>query len=264
MSSRETQLAIVTGAGSGIGRAIARRLAREKYLCLLCGRRREKLEETAEEISSYGGQSICLGADVTTEEGRSEILELADRQATEIRTLVNNAGSSYAAPLFGQEISKWRAQFALNVEAAAFLSFEVMSRMQHWGGGSIVNIASVYGIVAANTALYGNLYPADTPQGPVRGVAYTASKGALRALTRELAVAGAPLGVRVNTVSPGMIEVERHSSDGDTVSSLSAATPMKRMGNPDEIAGVVSFLVSSDASFVTGAEIVVDGGWTLW
>jgi NAD(P)-dependent dehydrogenase (short-subunit alcohol dehydrogenase family) len=168
------------------------------------------------------------------------------------------------APLFAQDLVSWRANFALNVEAAAFLSFEAMRRMSRTGGGGIVNIASVYGRVALNHDFYPGIIAADTPQGPVRGVAYAAGKGALRLLSRELGVAGAKLGVRVNTVSPGMIQVEKADLTQEQVDGFAKATPMGRLGRPEEIAGAVNFLLSAEASFITGAEIVVDGGWTLW
>jgi NAD(P)-dependent dehydrogenase (short-subunit alcohol dehydrogenase family) len=109
------------------------------------------------------------------------------------------------------------------------------------------------------------MIPADTPAGPVRGVAYAASKGALRLLSRELAVAGAKMGVRVNTVSPGPIQVEKYQDlESDTVRRFNEATPMGRFGRPEEVAGAVNFLLSSEASYITGAEIVIDGGFTLW
>jgi len=191
-------------------------------------------------------------------------MNAVDSSGIRLSALVNNAGAAYSAPLFAQDLQRWRNSFALNVEAAAFLSFEAIRRMHQFEGGSIVNIASVYGIVGLNDQFYVERMDRDGPDGPERAVAYAASKGAMRQMSLELAVVGAKFGVRVNTVSPGMINVERHALSAEQVARFSKATPLGRVGNPEDVAGAVSFLISDEATFITGAEIIVDGGWTSW
>ncbi|MDB5461323.1 MAG: hypothetical protein JWO72_3064 [Caulobacteraceae bacterium] len=262
MIAADPSVIVVTGAGSGIGRAIARRLARGGDHCLLVGRRTEQLHETQRTIVDDGGAATSLSADVTSADDRKSIYAAAETVGLPLRGLVNNAGGAKPTRLFAQDEQIWREAIALNVEAAALLSGEAIRRMSG-RGGSIVNIASVYGQVALRSAYYAWLETAG-PDGPVRPLPYAASKGALRMLSRELAVAAAPLKVRVNTVSPGMIEVERHDFKPEDRQTFSDATPLGRMGRPDDIAGAVAFLLSDEAAFITGAEIVVDGGWTIW
>lgn len=256
--------AIVTGAGTGIGRAIALRLSSAGFSVVLAGRRERPLEETALQIAELGGDASVVPADVSIPEGRGAILAASAGRSDRLTALVNNAGDSSLAPVLAPDLQRWRANYALNIESAAFLSAEAMRVMGASGGGSIVNVASIYGKVALNNRFYRSRLPVDTPDGPVRDVAYATSKAALRMLSRELAVAGASMGVRVNTVSPGMIQVNKVELSREDLALFEEATPLGRFGRPEEVAAAANFLCSVEASFVTGAEIVVDGGWTLW
>lgn len=138
--------------------------------------------------------------------------------------------------------------------------------MRDHGGGRIVNIGSVYGSLGLNNTYYGARLPwiTDGNRGPVREVAYSASKGAVLQLTRELATALGPWNITVNTVTPGMIPVAAIPMAEDIRDRLSGMTPLGRVGLPSEIAPAVWFLAGPGASFITGAELKIDGGWSIW
>lgn len=262
----ERRAALVTGGGTGLGRAIAEMLVRAGINCMVTGRRRAPLVEVAEYLRDAPGTVIPEESDITLPDHRARLVKSCVEQFGRLDVLVNNAGVDHAAPLLDYDEDGWRRVMATNLDAPFFLSQQalMMMRDRHWG--RIVNITSVYASLALNNALYGARLPATTPadRGPVRSPAYQASKAGLLNLTRELAVACAPWGITVNAVTPGMVPLPVHGLDEDAKGSLLAMTPLGRFGRPEDIANAVRFLASEESSFVTGAELVVDGGWTIW
>jgi NAD(P)-dependent dehydrogenase (short-subunit alcohol dehydrogenase family) len=263
------RVAIVTGAGGGLGRAIAHVLGANGVACALVGRRRSALEATAA-AAPHGGDTVVVPADVSVADDRARIVASTVDRFGRIDVLVNNAGVAIQEHLFAQSLDGWRTTMAVNVEAAFFLAQSVLPTMRQQRRGRVINIASVYGSLACNTDLYPGQYPDDPNDGPLRQIAYHASKGALINLTRELAVAAAPWGITVNAISPGMFITEAsdamRSSErfDETVAAITAMTPLGRYGEPREIGHAVRFLASSEADFITGIDLVVDGGWSLW
>jgi len=256
--------ALVTGAGTGIGQAIALALAEAGIRTFIVGRRPAPLQETVAR-SPQANPIVALSADITNAEDRGRAVKAALDQFGRIDILVNNAGVSSIAPLLSSTEEEWRRVMATNVDAAFFMAQAVVPSMREREWGRIVNIGSVYGVLALNPALY-DTFTDEGVLGPKRQPAYHTSKGAVLNLTRDLAAAVAKWKITVNTVSPGMVITEQ--SDGllspEVERNLCDMTPLGRFGKPEEIAYAVRFLASDEAAFITGAEIRVDGGWTIW
>lgn len=282
---------IVTGAGGGLGRAMVQRLLHDGFRCVLADKSDANLECTlalvGTESAARGVKVVC---DVRVPEDRDRLVSRAVDQPGALFGLVNNAGVGRLRPLLDESLADWRETFETNLEAAFFLSQRAIEAMRPHGEGRIVNIASMHGIVGMNNEGHGARAPETSPgdRGPVRCSAYTTSKGGLIQLTRDLAAAVGRWGITVNAISPGQIPhtsvpsaaVGRASGgttassgkppglgdtlDAEIIKAFAAQTPLRRVGRPEEIAGPVRFLLSEDASYITGANLVVDGGFTIW
>lgn len=284
---------IVTGAGGGLGRAMSHRLLRDGYTCVLADLKESAIERTLELAGEYATRAVPVTGDICLPEDRDRLVEYAAEQSGTLYGLVNNAGIAEMRPLLDESPDEWRLIFETNLEAAYFLAQKSIERMRRNRSGRIINIASMNGMVALNNDGLGERAPEVTEgdRGPVRQSAYGASKGGLIHLTRELAAAVGRWGITVNSVSPGNVPHGSHADDdgredrgekeqqsdgkwrrprlGDRVDpeierAVSRQTPLQRLGKVEEIAGPVSFLLSADASYITGANLVVDGGFTIW
>ena len=246
--------ALVTGGGTGIGRAFTEALSEHGAELVICGRRAAPLEAVAAELRSRGRVVTSVPCDVTSEEGRKSLMTAAG----EIDILVNNAGYGLQAPWTEVTLSDWRQVMAVNIEAPLRLSQIFVPAMieRHWG--RVVNISSVYGMVVGNPYFYDFDWDA---------ASYVTSKHALIGLSKYLAVRTGGTGVTVNTLSPGMFPYTEANIDFVTpegIERTSSFTPMKRVGDVKDLRSALLFLVSPESSFVTGQNVVVDGGWTIW
>jgi NAD(P)-dependent dehydrogenase (short-subunit alcohol dehydrogenase family) len=233
------QRALVTGGTSGLGRAIALQLARDGADVIVHGRDRERGAATVRAITTAGGQASFVGGDLSNP---AEISRLVS-EAGVLDILVNNAGFAVFSETAELKAEQLDALFASNVRAPYLLVGAVAPAMAARGVGSIINISSM----AARIGL-------------PRGAAYGATKAALEAMTRAWAAEFSPKGVRVNAVAPGPVYTE--GAARERTEALGLTTAMKRAASADEIAGIVAFLASARASYITGAIVAVDGGRT--
>jgi len=219
-------------------------------------------------ISADASRTLVIPSDVTIAADRARIVSECLRHFGQIDILVNNAGISRKAPLLDYGEEDWRQVMNTNLESCFFLSKAVIPHMRDRQWGRIINIASVYSTLVLNNDLYSEILPKENERGlgPTRQPAYHASKGGLLTLTRDLAVAVARWGITVNAISPGMFMTEQSKAvvNEEVKRKLEAMTPIGRFGDPPEIGYAVRFLASDEASFITGIDLRVDGGWSIW
>jgi NAD(P)-dependent dehydrogenase (short-subunit alcohol dehydrogenase family) len=252
MARLSGKVALVTGAASGLGAATARRLAKDGAAVLLTDRDLAG-EDIAASITAAGGQAAFRPHDVTSHPDWAAAVEHAVHDFGRLDILVNNAGVAGGRyELMDHSYDAWRQILAVNLDGVFLGLRHAGPRIAASGGGSVINLSSILGKV-----------------GMAGAAAYCASKGGVTLLTKAAALEWAPLGIRVNSVHPGFIDTPMVSNaladreDGNEMRvALMNAHPIGRFGVPREIADAIAFLASDDASFITGAELVVDGGFT--
>jgi NAD(P)-dependent dehydrogenase (short-subunit alcohol dehydrogenase family) len=242
----EGRVCAVTGAGSGIGAAVATELARAGARVALLDRHGSAAAEVARGITAQGGQAVALECDVSREAGVLEAAARVRRELGDCGVLVNNAGMLKAGALESVSVEDWNAVLAVNLTGQLLCARAFQAQLRAAGQGSIVNVASI-------AALH--------PQ--PRSGAYSASKAGVLLMSRQLAAEWGPLGLRSNAVCPGMIRTPlsaKFYEEPGFEAKRAALTASRRVGEPIDIANAVLFLASPRSAYLNGAELVVDGG----
>lgn len=246
----EGKKAIVTGGAGGIGRATSLALAAEGAAVAVVDLNAAAAEAVAAEIRDAGGTALALAADVSSEADIERVVADTAREFGGIDVVFNNAGIIRRTTVVETTVEEWDRVFGVNVRAIFLMCKHVVPIMASAGGGSIVNTGSGWGL-----------------KGGGQAISYCASKGAVVNMTRALAIDHGPQGIRVNSVNPGDVDTgmlrdeARQLGQGEAGFLAEAADrPLRRMGQPGEIAAAVVWLASDEASYVTGAALVVDGG----
>lgn len=240
------KVAFVTGGGTGIGEATAHRLAEEGATVVVCGRRREPLEAVVAAIKARGGKADCAVADVSNEAQIVGAIEAAAQRHGRLDILVNNAMAFTWGGVDTMSTADWHANFATTVDGTFWGTRTAVKIMKAQGGGSIVNIASICG-------LFGTAWM----------TGYSAAKAAIINFSRAVSSESAASNIRCNVVIPGVVATP---ATADMLSNESARKntekliPMRRIGEPVELANAILFLASDEASYITGATLSVDGG----
>lgn len=240
------KIALVTGASRGIGRAVALRLGRAGWQVVVAYHTdAAAANEVCAGIKAAGGRAVAHAVDVADEEQVAGLFAAARAAFGEPTLLVNNAGVAHFGLLQDMTAAEWRRLMAVNLDGAFFCTRQALSAMIRARCGCIINISSVWGEVGASCE-----------------VAYSAAKGGLIAMTRALAKELGPSGVRVNCITPGVINTDMNARlSAADMAELAEATPLGRIGTADEVAALVEFLAGDAAAFITGEVVGVNGGW---
>ena len=246
--------ALITGGGTGIGRAIALAFAREGALVAVAGRRREKLEETLREMEKQSGEGVAIVCDVSNERDAQRAVRETAKSFGKLNVLVNNAGVLHAATIEGTTEEQWDKLLKINLKGPFLMCKAALVEFRKAGGGAIVNVGSVLGLVAMKDR-----------------AAYCASKGGVTLLTKAIALDHAHENVRSNCICPSIVETElvhglfAVSEEGRALKKARIGSiPLGRMGRPEDVAEMAVFLASEESSWLTGAAVPLDGGLSAY
>ncbi len=251
----ESKVALITGGGSGIGRACAEMFAREGAKVAVSDISLERAQATTQFVTSHGGEAIAISGDVSVGDDAQNMVSATVEKFGKLDVLVNSAGVSArnAMPKGSSPEEVWDKVMDVNLKGTYMVSWHAVPEMAESGGGSIINLSSIMGLVGYPVGMGGGFNP------------YNPSKGGVLQFTRNLAIDSASKNVRVNCICPGYVETNLTSAltkDAEALRRLETLHPIGRLGQPEEIAYAALYLASDESGFVTGTPLVVDGGYT--
>ena len=267
------RVAIITGGAGLLGSQYADALAQAGAYVAVVDRRLDEARTLALSLSSrYRAPALAVRTDITRRSSVDRMVDRVVRKFGRIDILINNAAltvrggamalQDYFAPFEEYAVATWERALAVNITGMFLCCQAVGRQMVAQGGGAVVNINSTYGVVAPDHRIYRGIRNPHSPRQPLNTpVSYSVTKGAVLSLTRYLATYWADKNIRVNALTPGGT-YENH--DARFVTNYATRTPLGRMARPEEYQGAMLFLVSDASSYMTGANLVVDGGWTAW
>ena len=242
----EGKVAFISGGARGMGAAEAILFAREGANVAIGDVLEEEGRKLVEQISETGGRAIFVPLDVTSESQWSDAIAATVTEFGKLNVLVNNAGIGSHSRVEDTDVETWDRVMAINAKGVFLGTKAAIPEMRRAGGGSIINISSQLGLVGTDIS---------SPE-------YQASKGAVRIFTKSTAIQYAGEGIRANSVHPGPINTPMTEGNAGNLELMVSRIPLGRYGEPDEVAYGVLYLASEEASFITGSELVIDGGWT--
>lgn len=263
MNKVDGKVALVTGGGSGIGRAICELIAKAGAQVVVTDINLISAEDTVKNIVGAGGKAVAIKQDVASEDSWHEVMAFTAEHYGKLDILVNNAGIATSQEIKDTSLKTWKSIHSVNLEGVFLGVRSAIDLMKGSGGGSIVNISSMYGLVGSGGRRGDDFFKSTVFQS-----AYSASKGGVTVFTKSAAIECARLGfnIRVNSVHPGAVMAETITPSNDKeqrgLDAWNDLVPLGRFAKPAEIAKGVLFLASEDASYITGAELVIDGGIT--
>lgn len=240
------KVALISGGASGIGEAHVRIFASEGAKVVTGDIQDDKGKAVVEAVKKNGGEAVFVRLDVAKEEDWTNAVKTAVARFGKLTTLINNAGIYWPEGIEAETLEKWNKMIAVNQTGVWLGMKTAVPEMRKAGSGAIVNISSLYGIIGSPSS-----------------IAYHASKGAVRIMSKVAALEYARQGIRVNSIHPGQIETPILAGlTPQQNEQIKAATPMGRMGKPEEIAYGSLYLCSDEAAYTTGTELIIDGGWS--